>query len=94
MNAFRKRNRAFRTRFNSGSCYDCRRRHNRSGNSCYETAAGEERATRRAERMEVVGHLTGGIVHDFNNIFTVITGTIEVLAERSPTGRIWRRLPA
>jgi CheY-like chemotaxis protein len=36
---------------------------------------------RPAQRMEIVGQLTGGIVHDFNNIFTVIAGTIEILAE-------------
>jgi CheY-like chemotaxis protein len=37
--------------------------------------------TCQAERMKVIGQLTGGIVHDFNNIFTVITGTVEILAE-------------
>jgi signal transduction histidine kinase len=31
--------------------------------------------------MEVVGRLAGGIVHDFNNVLTVITGTIGILAE-------------
>jgi signal transduction histidine kinase len=32
-------------------------------------------------RMAIVGRLTSGIVHDFNNILTVISGTIEILAE-------------
>ncbi len=40
-----------------------------------------EAQTGRARRMEIVGQLTGGVVHDFNNILTVILGTVDILAE-------------
>jgi CheY-like chemotaxis protein len=44
-------------------------------------ADGLDTEIRPAQRTEIVGQLTGGIVHDFNNILTVIAGTIEILAE-------------
>jgi signal transduction histidine kinase len=36
---------------------------------------------RQARRMQLVGQLAGGIVHDFNNIFTAIAGTLDILTE-------------
>jgi CheY-like chemotaxis protein len=46
-----------------------------------QPAEATEAEISQARRMQVVGQLTGGIVHDFNNILTVISGTIEILAE-------------
>lgn len=33
------------------------------------------------QRMEALGHLTGGVAHDFNNVLTVVAGNLELLAD-------------
>ena len=45
------------------------------------TAEAAEALSCQTQRMAIVGQLTGGVVHDFNNILTVISGTIEILAD-------------
>ena len=56
------------------------RRHFFVGRDLTEKQEAESRL-RQAQKMDAVGQLTGGVAHDFNNILTVITGTIGILQD-------------
>jgi signal transduction histidine kinase/CheY-like chemotaxis protein len=56
------------------------RRHFFIGRDLTEKEAADAQI-RQAQKMDAVGQLTGGVAHDFNNILTVITGTIGILSE-------------
>jgi PAS domain S-box-containing protein len=55
------------------------------GNDITERRGLEERL-QRAEKMEALGTLAGGVAHDMNNVLGVLTGYAELLQERIPQG--------
>ena len=86
-----KRKRNFETRYISkdgksvtlnwtGTWSEPVRRHFFIGRDLTEKQAAEAQL-RHVQKMDAVGQLTGGVAHDFNNILTVITGTIGILEE-------------
>ncbi|MFN3512526.1 MAG: PAS domain-containing protein [Phenylobacterium sp.] len=56
-----------------------------------EERARAEAALTRAQRLETLGRLTGGVAHDFNNLLTVVIGGLDlILKHAADPGRVRR----
>lgn len=46
--------------------------------------ADAEAQLRQSQKLEVMGQLTSGVAHDFNNLITIVIGNLDLLARRLP----------
>jgi signal transduction histidine kinase/CheY-like chemotaxis protein len=51
-----------------------------------------EAALQQAQKMEVIGQMTGGVAHDFNNLLTAVLGNLELAMRRGTDDGIRRYL--
>jgi len=51
-----------------------------------------EAALMRAQRLDALGRLTGGVAHDFNNLLTVVIGALDVILRNPENGTRRQRL--